>query len=119
MTKVCDLEIARAGFTDHQAAAAGRDAVSATIETTTRAGYYPGAEQMTVRLTAERGGRLLGGQIVGRSGSALRIDTVATALWAGLTVQDLVDLDLGYAPPYSSPWDPVQVAARALLGQIR
>ncbi len=119
MTRVCDLEVARTGLTDRQAADAGREAVSATIETTTRAGYFPGAEPMTVRLTAEPGGRVLGGQIVGRDGSALRIDTVATALWAGLTVQDLVDLDLGYAPPFSSPWDPVQVAARALLGQIR
>jgi NADPH-dependent 2,4-dienoyl-CoA reductase/sulfur reductase-like enzyme len=74
---------------------------------------------MTVRLTAEKsGGRLLGGQIVGGEGSAIRIDICATALWAGLSVHDLVDLDLAYAPPFSSPWDPVQVAARALLSEL-
>jgi NADPH-dependent 2,4-dienoyl-CoA reductase/sulfur reductase-like enzyme len=119
ITKVCDLEIARTGLTDAAAAADGREAVSATVETTTRAGYYPGTEPMTVRLTAEPDGLLLGGQIVGRVGSALRIDTVATALWAGMSVRDLVDLDLAYAPPFSSVWDPVQVAARALLPRLR
>jgi len=119
ITKVCDLEIARTGLTDAMAAADGREAVSATVETTTRAGYYPGTEPMTVRLTADPGGLLLGGQIVGRAGSALRIDTVATALWAGMSVRDLVDLDLAYAPPFSSVWDPVQVAARSLLPRLR
>jgi len=118
ITKVCDLELGRTGLTAAQADELGRDAVSATAETTTRAGYFPGAEPMTVRLTAEPGGLLLGGQIVGRDGSALRIDTVASALWAGLSVADLVALDLAYAPPFSSVWDPVQVAARALLGKL-
>ena len=56
---------------------------------------------------------------MGRTGSALRIDTVATALWAGMSVGDLIDLDLAYAPPFSSPWDPVQVAARTLLPSLR
>ena len=119
ITKVCDLEIARTGLTDAMAASDGREAVSVTIETTTRAGYFPGTEPMTVRLTAEPGGLLVGGQIVGREGSALRIDTVATALWAGMSVRDLLDLDLAYAPPFSSVWDPVQVAARALLPRLR
>jgi len=119
ITKVCDLEVARTGMAQDSAVAAGFDAVSATIKTTTRAGYFPGAQPMTVRLTAEKsGGRLLGGQIVGGEGSAIRIDICATALWAGLGVHDLVDLDLAYAPPFSSPWDPVQVAARALLSEL-
>jgi NADPH-dependent 2,4-dienoyl-CoA reductase/sulfur reductase-like enzyme len=119
ITKVCDVEIGRTGLSHSMAESEGRDPVSATIETTTKAGYFPGAEPMTVRLTAEAGGLLLGGQIVGRAGSALRIDTVATALWAGMSVHDLVDLDLAYAPPFSSVWDPVQVAARSLLGRLR
>ncbi len=85
----------------------------AHIETTTRSGYYPGSEPMTVKLLAEKGeGRVLGAQIVGGSGSAMRIDTVAAALHAGMTVHDVIDLDLAYAPPFSSVWDPVQVAAR-------
>lgn len=119
ITQVCDLEVARTGLTHADAEETGRDPVSATIETTTRAGYYPGAKPMTVRLTADRAGRLLGGQIVGRERAGLRIDTVATALWAGLGVADVVELDLAYAPPFSSPWDPVQVAARALLSKLR
>jgi hypothetical protein len=74
---------------------------------------------MTVRLTAAlAGGRLLGAQIVGRRGSAIRIDILATALWADMTVHDVIDLDLAYAPPFSSAWDPVQVAARALQTRL-
>jgi NADPH-dependent 2,4-dienoyl-CoA reductase/sulfur reductase-like enzyme len=119
ITKVCNLEIGRTGLTGSMAAESGREAVSATIDTTTRAGYYPGAEPMTVRLTAQPDGLLLGAQIVGRTGSALRIDTVATALWAQMSVRDLIDVDLAYAPPFSSVWDPVQVAARALLPKLR
>ena len=119
VTKVCDLEIGRTGLTRSAAESAGRDAVSATIDSTTRAGYFPGAEPMTVRLTAERrGGRLLGAQIVGGPGAAKRIDVCATALWAELSVADLVDLDLAYAPPFSPVWDPVQSAARALLSDV-
>jgi pyruvate/2-oxoglutarate dehydrogenase complex dihydrolipoamide dehydrogenase (E3) component len=79
----------------------------------------PSAQPMTVRLAAERGtGRLLGTQIVGGPGAAKRIDTVATALAAGMTVADVAELDLAYAPPYSSVWDPVAVAARAALDEI-
>ena len=94
-------------------ARAGFDAVAVTIETTTVAGYLPHAAAMTVRMVAERGtGRLLGAQIVGGPGAAKRIDTVATAITAGMTVADVADLDLAYAPPFSSVWDPVAVAAR-------
>ena len=119
ITKVCDLEVARTGMSQQQADRAGLGAVSSTIETTTIAGYLPESQPMTVRLTAERtGGRLLGAQIVGRRGSAIRIDILATALWAEMTVHDVIDLDLAYAPPFSSAWDPVQVAARALQTRL-
>ena len=118
MSKVCDLEVARTGLGEDEARELGRDVVTATIETTTRAGYMPGAKPMTVKLLGERAdGRLLGAQIVGREGAAIRIDTCATALWARMTAGQLVMSDLGYAPPFSSVWDPVQVAARALLAQ--
>jgi NADPH-dependent 2,4-dienoyl-CoA reductase/sulfur reductase-like enzyme len=90
---------------------------TASIKSKTRAGYYPGAGWITVKLLAEQGtGRLLGGQIVGQEGAAKRIDVLATALTAGMTMQQLVDLDLSYAPPFSPVWDPVQTAARQLLG---
>ncbi|HEX2175137.1 MAG TPA: FAD-dependent oxidoreductase [Nocardioidaceae bacterium] len=119
MSKVCDLEVARTGLGEAEAHELGRDALTATIETTTRAGYMPGAQPMTVKMLCDRAdGRVLGAQIVGREGAATRIDTCATVLWSQLTVHEVLMCDLGYAPPYSSVWDPVQVAARALMSQL-
>ncbi|MFC1440761.1 FAD-dependent oxidoreductase [Streptacidiphilus sp. N1-10] len=116
VSKVCALEIARTGLKEREAEAAGLAYESAVIEATSRAGYYPGAAPMTVKMTAERGsGRMLGLQIVGREGAAKRVDIGAVALTAGMTVDQVVSLDLGYAPPFSPVWDPVQVAARRLL----
>jgi NADPH-dependent 2,4-dienoyl-CoA reductase/sulfur reductase-like enzyme len=113
VSKVCDVELARTGLKESQARAAGLDFVTAVIESTNRAGYYPDAAPMTVKMIAERGtGRLLGVQIVGREGAAKRVDIAAVALTAGMTVAQMVDLDLGYAPPFSPVWDPVLVAAR-------
>ncbi len=87
--------------------------MTATIESTSRAGYYPGASFMTVKMLAERRtGRLLGVQIVGREGAGKRVDVAAVALTAGMTVEQMTSLDLGYAPPFSPVWDPVLVAAR-------
>ncbi len=118
-TKFCDLEIARTGLGVAQARDAGFDPVVATIETTTRAGYYPGAESMFGLGIADRASRrLLGVQIVGGTGSALRIDTAAMALWSELSVDELVMTDLAYAPPFSSVWSPVQVIARALTKKL-
>lgn len=119
ITRVCTLEVSRTGLTEVEAADAAIDAVAASIDTTTRASYLPDAEPMTVKLVAERGtGRLLGGQIVGGQGAAKRIDTIATALHARLRVDEVIDLDLAYAPPFSSVWDPVAVAARVLADRL-
>jgi NADPH-dependent 2,4-dienoyl-CoA reductase/sulfur reductase-like enzyme len=113
VSKVCDLEIARTGLREKEAAKAGFEFITATIQSDSRAGYYPAAQRMTVKLLAERRtGRLLGGQIVGREGAAKRIDALAVALWNAMTVDEIVGLDLGYAPPFSPVWDPVLVAAR-------
>jgi NADPH-dependent 2,4-dienoyl-CoA reductase/sulfur reductase-like enzyme len=113
MTKCCELEVARTGLQEQEASDAGFRFEAVTITSTTRAGYFPGAREMTVKMLAEQGtGRLLGVQIVGGEGSAKRIDVCATALWHGMTVQEMTALDLGYAPPFSSVWDPVLVAAR-------
>ena len=65
-----------------------------------------------------RTGRLLGAQIVGGDGAAKRIDVVATALTAGMTVHQLIDLDLAYAPPFSPVWDPVVIAARVAARSV-
>ena len=113
ITKVCELEIARTGLTTTEADDAGFAHVAVTIESTSKASYFPGARPLALKMVAEQGsGRVLGAQIVGGDGAAKRIDTVATALTAGMTVHDVVDLDLAYAPPFSSVWDPVAVAAR-------
>ncbi|MEU4493594.1 FAD-dependent oxidoreductase [Streptomyces sp. NPDC023998] len=113
VSKVCELEIARTGLREKDAREVGLQYVTATIESTNSAGYYPGAALMTVKMLAERRtGRLLGVQIVGREGSAKRVDIAAVALTAGMTVEQMTALDLGYAPPFSPVWDPVLVAAR-------
>lgn len=113
VTKVCDLEVARTGLRETEAAAAGLRFVTATVESTTRAGYFPGASQIVTKLIAEkRSGRLLGAQIVGREGAAKRIDVLATAIWNEMTVEEVTGLDLSYAPPFAPVWDPVLIAAR-------
>lgn len=118
ITKVCTLEVARTGLTVAEAERDGFEVAHTTIGTTTRAAYMPDAESMSVKMVAERGsGRLLGAQIVGGPGSAMRIDTVATALHARLRLDELIDLDLAYAPPFSSVWDPIAVAARVLAAE--
>ncbi|WP_369777630.1 FAD-dependent oxidoreductase [Streptomyces sp. R33] len=120
VSKVCDLEIARTGLREKDALAAGLRFVTATISSTTTAGYYPTAADMTVKMLAERRtGRLLGVQIVGGAGSAKRVDIAAVALTAGMTVDQVVSLDLGYAPPFSPVWDPVLVAARKAVSAVR
>ncbi len=119
ITKVCEIEVARTGLTEREAEDASLQAVSATVESTTRASYLPDTQPMVVKLVAEQGtGRLLGGQIVGGVGAAKRIDTLATALHARMRLEEIIDLDLAYAPPFSSAWDPIAQAARRLVGQV-
>ncbi|MGB2569776.1 FAD-dependent oxidoreductase [Micromonospora citrea] len=119
VTKVCDLEVGRTGLRERDAAASGFEFVSVIAESTNRAGYYPGARPMTIKLIAERPtGRLLGAQIVGRAEAAKRIDALAVALWNGMTVDEMTALDLGYAPPYAPVWDPVLIAARKAVDAL-
>jgi NADPH-dependent 2,4-dienoyl-CoA reductase/sulfur reductase-like enzyme len=113
ITKVCELEIASTGLTEAAATAAGLAYQVATIESTTTAGYWPEADRMCVKVLAECGsGRLLGAQIVGGPGAGKRIDVLATALWSHMRVDELMQLDLAYAPPFAPVWDPVLIAAR-------
>jgi NADPH-dependent 2,4-dienoyl-CoA reductase/sulfur reductase-like enzyme len=119
VSKICRYEVGRTGISEREAADAGIDVVSTTIKDRTRAGYYPGAGPIWVKLVAQAGsGRLLGGQIVGVEGAAKRIDVLATAVWAGLAVDELALLDLSYAPPFSGVYDPLLIAARALAKQL-
>jgi NADPH-dependent 2,4-dienoyl-CoA reductase/sulfur reductase-like enzyme len=113
VSKIVDLEVARTGLKEAEAAEAGFDFVSAVVSSKTRAGYYPGAAKMKTKVVAEkRSGRLLGAQIVGREGAAKRIDVLACALWNEMAVDELQHLDLSYAPPFAPVWDPVLIAAR-------
>ena len=119
VTKICQVEVARTGLQEKELRKLGIEWVSAIIKSRTKAGYFPGSGEITVKVLAERGsGRLLGGQIVGMEGSAKRIDTLATALHAGFTVEEMINLDLGYAPPFSPVWDPVVIAAREVAKKL-
>ncbi|WP_262850975.1 FAD-dependent oxidoreductase [Mumia quercus] len=119
MTKVVTLEIARTGLGEQHALDAGFDPLAVQIDATTVAGYMPHARSMTVKVVVDRPSRrLLGAQIVGREGAALRIDSFALALWNEMTVDELMMTDLGYAPPFASVWDPVQQAARAAVSRL-
>ncbi len=119
ITRFQDVEIARTGLTEREAAAAGLDAIGVTTEATSRAHYYPGAQPMKVKMVVEReGGRLLGAQIVGGEGAGKRIDVLATALWNRMTVAEVAGMDLSYAPPFSPVWDPVLLAAGKAASMI-
>jgi NADPH-dependent 2,4-dienoyl-CoA reductase/sulfur reductase-like enzyme len=119
VTRICEVEIGRTGLSEKEARDAGFDYVTAKIESTTRAGYYPGASKITVKVLAERSsGRLLGAQIIGREGAAKRIDVMATAVWNEMPVDEIVQLDLAYAPPFSPIWDPVIIAAQQALKEL-
>jgi CoA-dependent NAD(P)H sulfur oxidoreductase len=119
VVKVFDLEVARTGLSLDEADAAGLDAVATDVEHRSRAKYYPGSAPLSVRLVHERGGRLLGAQLVGREGAAKRVDVVAAALHARLAVADLDALDLSYAPPFSPVLDPLLIAAQAAARTVQ
>jgi NADPH-dependent 2,4-dienoyl-CoA reductase/sulfur reductase-like enzyme len=117
--KAFDLECGRVGLLDEAAADAGFDPVSETITAGSRSGYYPGGDETVVTLVADSPtGRVLGGAITGEDRAAIRIDTLATAIEADLTVAEVERLDLAYAPPFSPVWDPVLVAAKVLNGRL-
>jgi len=118
VVKVFDLAVARTGLRDAEAANAGFDPL--TVESTTwdHKVYYPGAHEIRIRVTGDRKtGRLLGAQMLGhwQTEVAKRIDIFATALFHGMCIDELNDLDLSYTPPVSSPWDPIQMSAQAWL----
>ncbi|MFW5707578.1 MAG: flavoprotein oxidoreductase, partial [Bacteroidota bacterium] len=111
-----ELEIARSGLSEKEAQEEGIPVVANTIESTALSSYFPGSEEIAVKLIAEKGSlRIIGGQIVGKKASGKRIDTIAMAIMTGMTAPQLVNTDLSYAPPFSPVWDPVQTAARTLL----
>jgi NADPH-dependent 2,4-dienoyl-CoA reductase/sulfur reductase-like enzyme len=120
VSKICDIEVARTGLQEKEITTLGLEYVVGRIESTTRASYYPNSGKITAKAIAEKGsGKLLGAQIVGVEGAAKRIDIFATALHAGFTVDDMINLDLSYAPPFSGVWDPVHLAVRRASAALR
>jgi NADPH-dependent 2,4-dienoyl-CoA reductase/sulfur reductase-like enzyme/peroxiredoxin family protein/rhodanese-related sulfurtransferase/TusA-related sulfurtransferase len=111
IAKVFDITVAVAGATEKMLKREGIPFKSIIIHPSHHAGYYPGALPMTLKLTfSPTDGKILGAQIIGYDGVDKRIDVLATAMNAGMTVYDLTELDHAYAPPYSSAKDPVNMA---------
>jgi NADPH-dependent 2,4-dienoyl-CoA reductase/sulfur reductase-like enzyme len=119
VSKVCEVEVARTGLSEAELGELGLEWERAAVDSTTTAAYFPGAAPIRTKVLAERrSGRLLGAQIVGKEGAAKRIDVFATAIWNGMAVDEMVNLDLSYAPPFSPVWDPVLIAVRKASEQV-
>ena len=111
VVKVFDMTAAATGINEQAARKAGIECDKVYLSPASHAGYYPGGRLLNMKVLFEKNTyRLLGAQIVGSEGVDKRIDVLATAIRAGLTALDLKDLDLAYAPPYSSAKDPVNMA---------
>lgn len=109
--KAFDLTVATTGINELQAQKAGINYEKVILSPLSHAGYYPGGKLMTLKVLYDKGGlRVLGAQIIGQSGVDKRVDVIATAIHFNAKITDLKDLDLAYAPPYSSAKDPVNMA---------
>jgi NADPH-dependent 2,4-dienoyl-CoA reductase/sulfur reductase-like enzyme len=122
VVKIFGQAAARTGLRDHEARAAGLDPVTVTSEADDHKAYYPGSHRIAMRFTGDREtGRLLGVQLFGSKDAeiAKRVDIAATALFHGMTVDGLSDLDLSYTPPLGSPWDAIQIGAQAWTRMVQ
>jgi NADPH-dependent 2,4-dienoyl-CoA reductase/sulfur reductase-like enzyme len=122
VVKIFDQAAARTGLRDHEATGAGYDPVTTETTADDHKAYYPGSHRITIRVTGDRAtGQLLGMQLFGHKNAeiAKRVDIAATAIYHGMTVDAVSDLDLSYTPPLGSPWDAVQIAAQAWVRQAR
>jgi NADPH-dependent 2,4-dienoyl-CoA reductase/sulfur reductase-like enzyme len=116
VVKIFDQAAARTGLRDDEAAAAGFNPFTVETQADDHKAYYPGSHRITIRVTGDRAtGRLLGMQLFGHKNAevAKRVDIAATAIYHGMTVEAVSDLDLSYTPPLGSPWDAIQMAAQA------
>jgi NADPH-dependent 2,4-dienoyl-CoA reductase/sulfur reductase-like enzyme len=117
--KVFELGVARTGLCDSDAAAESLPVVSARIEAPDRTSYFPSARKIWVKLIVGRESlKVLGAQVVGYGEVAKRIDVAATAITSGLRIDEMAQLDLAYSPPYGSLWDPLLIAAQAVLRKV-
>ena len=109
VVKVFDLTVATVGMNSHSLQQANIPFQNVIVHVSNHAGYYPGASPMALKLLFGEKGQIYGAQAVGIDGVDKRIDVIATAMQSGMTVYDLEDLELAYAPPYSSSRDPVNI----------
>jgi len=122
VVKIFDQAAARTGLRHDEALAAGFDPITVQSEADDHKAYYPGSHRISMRVTGDRGtGRLLGMQLFGHKHAeiAKRIDIAATAIYNGMTVEEVSDLDLSYTPPLGSPWEAVQMGAQAWNRALR
>ncbi len=118
ITKIFDLEFRRTGLTEEEARSKGFDSRSVYIKARSKAGYYPGSSPIHLKLVFDRRtARILGAQIAGK-GVHRRIDVIAVAIRAGMSVVDLGYMDLAYAPPFSPVWDPVLIASNVARREL-
>jgi NADPH-dependent 2,4-dienoyl-CoA reductase/sulfur reductase-like enzyme len=111
--KFFNLTLGRTGLSEKEAKIMNIPCGSVTITATDIAGYYPDDKKMKLKLVYHKEThKILGGQIIGENGVDKRIDVLATAIFHSMTTEELLDLDLAYAPPYNGVWDPIQQAAR-------
>lgn len=116
--KAFDLAAATTGLNEKQLNAAGIPFLSCITHSGSHASYYPGAKQISLKLLFTPDGRILGAQAVGADGADKRIDVIATAIHGHLTVDDLAELELAYAPPYGSAKDPINIAGYVAINVI-
>ena len=117
--KTFDLAAASTGLNEKQLRAAGVPYLRTITHGGSHASYYPGAMQLSIKLICATDGKILGAQAVGADGADKRIDVIATAIHAGMSVDDLADLELAYAPPFSSAKDPVNIAGYVASNVLR
>ncbi len=119
IVRVFDIIAGSTGINARTCEAHGIEYREATIQAADHASYYPGAQELTIKLLyAPINGRILGAQVVGRAGVDKRIDVIATAMHFKGTVHELAQLDLAYAPPFGSAKDPVHMAAFAAQNDL-
>ncbi|WP_297217654.1 FAD-dependent oxidoreductase [Thermoplasma sp.] len=111
LVKVFDMEVGFTGLNEKRATASGIEFGKTLIKAKSRANYYPGKEDIYVKILYRNSDkRIIGGQVLGKDGAAWRLNTLATAIFAGFTVEDLFYDDLGYTPPFGPVWDPLIIA---------
>jgi NADPH-dependent 2,4-dienoyl-CoA reductase/sulfur reductase-like enzyme len=118
--KLFGLEVATLGPTTAMAEKIGLNPVSVRITGSTRLSYYPGGKDLTVKLlSSPENGKLVGAQLIGEEGATLRANFASMATHLGLTVQEFAEIETCYSPPLAPVWDPVTIAAQALLRKLR